>query len=290
MCEELTELRRATVSYCSRFDPETTTPAQAARVLEQATVIESAISTLKAHAASRAAESSSWKDNGHRSAAEELATKTGTSVSSARELLEMGRRLKCQPEIDHAARRGELSSPQLEMITNAAEADPASELKLLQEAAHGSLAVLKDACARAKAAAEPDPEARRRHIHAKRSLRTWTDLEGIWRLSASGNPEDGAKIMAALRPITEALFHEARKDGRREHPDAYGFDALVELARESLSSGSSVTSEGRSTCAEGAKRKGPPVKLLVRVDLDVLLRGARKDGETCELVGYEAVA
>jgi len=287
MCEELVELRRATVSYVARFDPETITPGEAAKVVDQARQIVSAASTLLAHGAARAAEGDSWKRQGHRSAAEALAHETGTSVSSGRELLEVGRRLKCQPEIDHAARRGELSSSQLEMITNAAEADPASERKLLEQAAHGSLAVLKDACARTKAAAEPDPEAHREKIHAKRSLRTWTDLEGIWRLSASGNPEDGAKIMAALGPITEAVFHEARKDRRREHPDAYGFDALVELARESLSSASC---DGRSAGAEGAKRKGPAVKLLVRVDLDVLLRGAPKKGETHELVGYEAVA
>jgi len=288
MCEELVELRRATVSYVARFDPETITPGEAAKVVDQARQIVSAASTLLAHGAARAAEGDSWKRQGHCSAAEALAHETGTSVSSARELLEVGRRLKDQPEIDHAARRGELSSTQLGMITNAAEADPSAERKLLKEAAHGSLAVLKDACARIKAAADPDPEVRRRKIHAMRSLRSWTDLEGVWRLSACGNPEDGAQIMSALSPITDALFHDARKEGRRERPDAYAFDALLEMARDSMSaSPPSASSEAE---VPARKRLGAPVKLLVRAELDTLLRGAPKDGETLELVGYEAVA
>jgi Domain of unknown function (DUF222) len=288
MCEELTELRRATVSYCSRFDPEAITPGEAAKVVDEARLIVSAASALLAHGAARAAQGDSWKKDGHRSAAEELASKTGSSVASARELLDIGRRLKAQPEIDAAARLGKLSSFELGMITDATEADPSAERKLLEQAAHGSVAVLKDACALTKANADPDPEARRAKIHEKRSVRAWTDIEGVWRLGASGNPELGAQVMAALRQRAEALFHEARKQGRREHPDAYAFDALVELARESLSSGSCGTE--RSASIKAPKRKGPPVKLLVRVDLDVLLRGARKGSETCELVGYGPIA
>ena len=282
MCEELTELRRATIRYCSHFDPETVTPAQAERVVADAKRITSAASALMAHAAARAAESDSWKRDGHRSAAEGLAADTGTSVSDARGLLDIGRRLQDQPEIDEAARKGELSNSQLSMITDAAEADPSAAKKLLDEAQKGSLAALRDACANTKADADPDPEGRRKRIRSKRSLRSWRDLEGIWHLKAQGNPEDGALVMASLGPITEALFHEARKEGRRERPDAYGFDALVAMAKESASA--------KAASSESAPRKGPPVKLLVRVDLDTLLRGAPKKGETCDLVGYGPIS
>ena len=48
-------------------------------------------------------------------------------------------------------------------------------------------------------------------------------------MTGSGNPEDGAQIMAALGPLADGSFGKARA-GRHEHPDAYRFDALVELA------------------------------------------------------------
>lgn len=294
MCEVLSELRRATVTYTSRFDPQTITPAQASRLVEEASVIESSISTLKALAAARASEADSWKKNGHRSAAEALAQETGTSVASAREILEVGRRLSEQPEIDAAARRGGLSSSQLQMITNAVAADPSAERQLLEEAGRSSLSGLKDACARTKAKAEADPEAKRKRIHDQRSLRSWTDIEGVWHLSASGNPEDGAQIMSALAPITEALFHDARREVRRERPDAYGFDALVEMAKETMSapgpSSSTSLSSSKSTGPSGRKRKGAPVKLLVRAEMEDIFGDAPKNGKTVELVGYGPIS
>lgn len=283
MCEGLSELREATVSYTASIDVSKMSPAQAARVVEDATVIESSISTLKALAAARVAEGTSWKKEGHRSAAEALAQKTGSSVSSAREFLEVGRRLQSQPEVDSLARRGKLSSAQLSMVTNAAEADPSAAMRLLDEAQRSCLASLKDTCARTKALAHPDLDARRMSIYRARSLRSWTDLEGVWRLSASGNPEDGAQIMAALAPITDRLFREARREGRREPPTAYALDALVQVAREATSSSDRATSNR-------TKPRGAPVKLLLRVDFDTLLRGAPREGEICELVGYGPIS
>jgi hypothetical protein len=38
--------------------------------------------------------------------------------------------------------------------------------------------------------------------------------------------------MAAITPTRDELFHRARRQGTREHPDAYTFDALVHLAME----------------------------------------------------------
>lgn len=47
--------------------------------------------------------------------------------------------------------------------------------------------------------------------------------------------------MAALDPVTEALFCETRRQGRREPKEAYAFDALVELARASVSAGAGLS-------------------------------------------------
>jgi hypothetical protein len=260
--------------YAASFDAALLSADDAGRARDHAAAIEHMAATVKALAAARVAEAGRWRDDGQRSAAHELAAATGTSVADARDTLELGRRLGTQPNLAAAARGGELSPAQSQVIADAAEVDPAAAPRLMERAHDGSLSELRDQAARTKAAAHPDLEARRRRIQARRCLRNWTDPEGTWHLAASGNPEDGAQIMAALAPLTDRLFHQARREGRREPPAAYAFDALVELAR--------------SSSPDGARPA--PLKLLVRVDYDALLRGYPVEGETCELVGYGTIA
>ncbi|MGH9028233.1 MAG: DUF222 domain-containing protein, partial [Acidimicrobiales bacterium] len=286
MCDRLSELRRATRRYASQLDAARLSPSDAAKVLEEACAIEASAQAMKALVAARCAESEDWKRSGHRSAAEALARSTKSSVSSARELIETARRLGSQPAVSSAARNGELSFSQVALIANAAEADPTSEHRLLEKAKEASLSELKDECARTKAHAHKDPEARRAEIHKKRYLRSWTDIEGIWHLSAQGNPEDGAQVMAALAPIAEKNFKQARKEKRHESPDAYAFDALVELSKRSASRARS----GDPGSGDAERASGAPVKLLVRIDYDTFLRGVPVEGETCELVGYGPVS
>ncbi len=118
-------------------------------------------------------------------------------------------------------------------------------------------------------------------IHQRRSLRDWTDTEGVWHLHMRHNPEVGAQFMAALAPARDRLFNEARTEGRREPREAYGADALVE------------TVCGKSE-EEGDAEKSPPSrpgsKIIVRVDLPALLRGHPAEGETCEIAGFGPVA
>lgn len=71
----------------------------------------------------------------------------------------------------------------------------------------------------------------RKAIHAQRFLRSHTDAEGAWNLRMRDNPEVGAEIMAAIAPIRDRLFRQARAEGRDEPTEAYGADALTELAR-----------------------------------------------------------
>jgi hypothetical protein len=303
MCDKLADLRRAVSRYSTRFDPEVVTCADAKKVVKDAAAIEAMASTLKSLAAARVAQSNSWRQNGHRSASEELALDTGTSVSAARDAIETGQRLATKPELSAAARRGELSFPQTSMIASAVEADPAAEAGLVEKAPRLSLSELRDKCAETKASAHPDLEARRNEIHSKRFLRPWTDVEGVWHLSAGGNPEKGAVVMAALSPISDEIFRTARAEGRRENPQAYAFDALVRLAEESLARTTEETGGPRSKASSSprrteadreqsnpSRRRGAPVTLLVRIDYDTWLRGAPTEGETCELVGFGPIA
>lgn len=297
--------------YASRFDAGALSPAMAQKAVADLSVMESSIQAMKARAAAKAAEADIWKENGYRSAAEALAHDTGSSVGAAREMIETGKRLSEQPGVAKAAQSGELSFSQTTLIANAVEADPRAEKRLLDGARRFSLSELKDECALTKAQAHPDLEARRKAIHSRRYLRSWTDVEGMWHLNAAGNPEDGAQVIAALEPIRNSLFEEARKEGRRESPDAYSFDALVELAKDSASAELGGQRAGRASKGvasrngkgagamskaaagdddESGSRRGAPVKLLIRVDLDTFLRGFPVAGETCEIAGYGPVA
>jgi hypothetical protein len=81
-----------------------------------------------------------------------------------------------------------------------------------------------------KAAADPDPEATNRRLHAGRRLRRYVDSEGFWNLHARGTPQAGTGLTTVLDPIIDRIFTNARAQGRRESPDAYAFDALIHLA------------------------------------------------------------
>ena len=231
MCQQISEIRRAIAAFGSEFDACLLSGSQAQSVVRDTAAIESIAANIKALASARAHETNVWQGSGHRSASEALSRQTGIPVGSAKNAIDTGKRLASQPDLSRAALTGELSAAQTSLIAGAAEVDPNSASRLIEVAGRSSLAELKDEVARTKAAAI-DIEARHRAIRAKRRLRAWTDPEGGWHLAGYGNPEDGAQIMAAITPGRDQLFRRARREGTREHPDAYTFDALVQLAKE----------------------------------------------------------
>jgi hypothetical protein len=108
---------------------------------------------------------------------------------------------------------------------------------------------------------------------------------------------DGAKVLAVLEPLMEIEFTNARRQGRRESPDAYRADALVALAsRGSLGSGRrSGTSAARGSdertepIAADVVDAPPTAHVIVRVDHAALLRGHVEGDETCEIDGLGPV-
>jgi hypothetical protein len=305
VCERPGALREALSRYASAFVPGACCPGEAEAVVREVAAIESIAATLKARAAARAAQGETWRRDGHRSAADALAAGTGISRGAAREALETGRRLGSQPELAAAAARGELSAAQVGLLADAGETDPAAGRRLLATARDVSLAELRDEVARVKAAAVTDPDGRRAEIRAGRRLRSWTDPAGVFHLVALGNAEDGAQVTAALEPLRDTIFADARREGRREPLDAYAFDALVELAVGATSAGVAGGEAGGPGAAGGGPgnapaggagggagrpRRGAQSKIIVRVDYDSLLRGVVRDGETCEIVGFGPVA
>jgi hypothetical protein len=78
-------------------------------------------------------------------------------------------------------------------VAAAAVANPSAEHALIDRAHTASFAELRDETLRARAHGE-DRDAALRRIHAARRLRTWTDAEGAWNLSARGTVVDGAFV------------------------------------------------------------------------------------------------
>jgi len=275
------ELRDAVTGWAQGFDPATVDAATAARLVTDWAAIEHAAATVKALAAHRVAGTSAWKPSGAPSAADWLARTTGTTAAHARDTLATAAQLAQLDEVAHAARAGQVSPAQTAAIAAAATVDPHAETGLLTAAQHESLGELRQRCARTRAAADPDPEATRARIHAHRRLRRWTGPDGTGHLHAEGPSDLLARLDTELAARTDRLFATARSQGRREDPEAYAFDALIDLAD---SASPTATGTGTDT-GTAVQRQRTRYRAIVRVDLDALLRGSLDGDQTCEIAG-----
>ncbi|MGH8986237.1 MAG: DUF222 domain-containing protein, partial [Acidimicrobiia bacterium] len=258
----LSAVRSAMSEYASGFDPALVSAGDAERVLDDAAAIKNMAATVEALAVARVAETAVWRERGDRTAAHDLARRTGSTVGHAKEALETGRKLQDLPATADAAKRGELSPQQAAAIADAASEDPDAEERLLETSQSGSLGELRAECARTKANA-CDLEARRRRIHERRSLRSWTDAGGVGNLLLRDNPEAIADIMTRVAPVRDEIFEQARAEGRREPLEAYAADALHQIV-----------------CGDSPTKTKGSTKILARVDLAALLRGYRVGDET----------
>jgi hypothetical protein len=229
MCEQLQALRRSFATYAAHFDAESLTPEQASKAVPLFAQIEASAASMKALAAARAATGNSWRREGFRSPADQLARQAGMSPSGAKRALETGKRLATQPDVAAAALAGELSAEQAAAVADGVEANPSKSGELVQQARSTSLPELNEQVARIKAAAA-DPDERRRRIHRARHLRRWTDRDGTLQAHLSGHVEDGVRLWRVLDPIRRRLA-ALRQDAETRDPfDALDYDALIALA------------------------------------------------------------
>jgi hypothetical protein len=327
---ELDALRQSITEFSARFDVRSLIPAHARDVVLICSQIEASISSVKALAAARSAESEEWKRDGYRSAADRLAHDVGMAPSKAKRLLDTGRALSEQPAVALAALSGELSPDQAALVADGAAVNPARAVDLIDAARNGSIPELLEEVARAKAEVV-DREARRKAIHSKRAFRRWTDSDSAFRAQMYGNPEDGAGLWRVLDPIRRRLLVLRREAGVRDSLDALDYDAMMAFASVAagvdgelglvdlldlglfpqLDSSMSISgtgdaprlapptvtdvpcdvSQAASSVAKRTKKVAfSPTRIMVRVDLDTILRGAPVEGELCEVVGYGPVA
>lgn len=207
--------------------------------------------------ARRVEDSPIWQKQGCRSAAEYLARVSGRSVRGAREVLRASKHISDVPIVQQALRDGRLSVTQAEMITDATSQDPDKQTELVDAAGRLSLAQLAEQCGRVKAAADPDPEATYKRIHANRRLRQRTDSQGAWCLHGRGTPDDGALFRYALEPLIDQIFDQARQEDRHDHRDAYTYDALIELLNRYLDTQEEATDSDEDTDDEDKDEANP---------------------------------
>lgn len=350
MCRQLEGLRQSIAELATGFDARTMLPSEAGAVLRVCGQIEASITTIKALASARLAEGTAWQGEGFRSPAEHLAKLSGMSPSSARRLLETGRRLADQPEVAAAGLAGELSVEKTAAVADGTSANPAKAGELIDKAKSSTLPELQEEVARAKAEVV-DLEARRRAIHAKRSFRRWTDSDGAFHARFDGNPEDGVALWRMLDPIRRRLVVLRRQaETGSESLDALDYDALMVIASAAVGADSELSTPdlqglglfpGAVPVTAGHAAAGPPAipppstagdsniptlfgsdvlddeesphddvpghppdrpppkkpkkpgfspaKVILRVDLDTLLRGVVAEGELCEIAGYGPV-
>jgi hypothetical protein len=271
------DLRRA----LDGLDPARLTGGDALALLEAFTTIEKLAAGGRLLVAPRVEATNVWRRDGHRSAAAHLAETSGTPLGSAIDTLEAGRRLGSMPATDAAVREGRLSEAQVKEIAGADAARPGAEAELVDVAEHQALSVLKLRCRRVRAESRGHGDAYRA-IHRSRSLRSWTEPGGAVRFDARLTPDQGARLLAAVKREADRRAREASRAGSRESRRALEADAVVALACR----GDGRTRSGGGERGESSGGESTPTAVVsVRVDHDALLRGHVEAGEVCEIPG-----
>ena len=263
------DIRNELQARVSTLRPELLAPKNAAELITVFAEIERLGAAGKLLLAKRAAESTEWQKDGHRSAAHWLANESGTSIGAAIATLETSERLTELDDTRDKLTAGELSQAQVTEIASAVMADPAAEEDLLRVATTEGLKTLKEKCLRVRAAAT-DGQSRHDKIHASRFFRTWEENDGAVRGEFKLTPTAAAPLLARIDSERERIFREARKEGRRESYAAYSADALAALGAE----GTSGTFD---------------TKVIALVSHDALVRGHTDADETCEIAGVGPV-
>jgi hypothetical protein len=269
--EELARQETAVAALCAALDPAGVPLAEAPAVYEALARMEKLVAGARLRMAARVEASHEWRRAGHRSAADWLARAVGVTNGAAHAELTASTRLATQPAVVAALRRGDLSTVQATAVTDAAAADPAAASRLLYRASRTSVRELRDECARVKAAADPDADARYERIRRERAVHTFTDQDGAWNLHARGPAHDGARFLAALEAVTDQRFRQAYEEGEQAPRAAYAFDALVGMADHT------------------GRIQRTKYRTLVRVDLAALVRGSLEGEECCEVTGVGPV-
>jgi hypothetical protein len=221
-------------------------------------------------------ETGSFAKAGFATAADWLGAVSGSSSSAAKGRLVAADRAATSPVLAGALREGDLSAPQLKLITNTAAKAPEATSRLLSMVAEGaSHQELSDEAARLRANARcrESARARRDKVNRMRHLR-WFQL-----------PDGGIRgeflcdevAFARVAPSLEAEAKERWKAAgpQRESLEAYRLDVFLDRL---------------GSRDAGARGKGGRTHTLVLIDAEALRRGNARTGELCEIDGVGPVS
>ena len=271
MYDTVITLRSALEDLLENLDCSTLSQSESKELVEQFVLIERMGAAGKSLVGLAAAETKVWWD-GHKSPSHYMADRSKCTVTHAAEMLDTVELMKDLPLTDRAFRKGALTEQQAKQVVSAAVLDNASQQQLLEIAELQSLAELQRQAARVRAAAM-DQEQKHARAHKRRYLKTWTDIEGAFRVSGSMTAETGAVVLACLEPFMQQITRAAANSKVKQPAPALMADALVAMAE-------------RSRCTPpDALRPGPGAVVHLRLDVAALERGSLKPGEICEVAG-----
>jgi hypothetical protein len=257
------------------LDPDALDPKFAVRLVEQFSTMEKLAAAGKALASRRVAATGAWREKGDKSAAHFVARKTGDSVGAAVTVIETANRMRDLSSTEEAFRSGRLTQAQAAEIASAATAAPKAERSLIELAETEGIEKLRKECRSVLAQSCKDERDKAERLHRTRYLRTWTDMEGAFRLDAKLTPEAGAEVRSTLDALRDEQFRQARRQGRNEPSQALEADALVEMAKAAKG---------------GASKAADRAVVNVTVDVAALNRGFTKSGEVCEISGVGPIS
>ena len=218
-----------------------------------------------------------WRGQGAKSISEWLSIETDCAHYEAQSVVVLAGQLQHLPVTQAALRSGELSGTQAVEVARGAIVAPNTETQLLSLAKHATVRDLRDATNRVVAAATDETE-RHKQAHKSRYLKWWVGEDGACNLKGRMTVANGALVKAALAPLEDSIFKQARKSGAYERPEAYAADALMVLCEKASAAGSGAG-------AIKTKTSRPNAVINIRIDIDALKRGRIEHGEVCEIAG-----
>lgn len=281
---EVLEVVAAVHDVCRRLDPSAIPLHEVPDAFDALASLERLGGGAVLRMAARYDEAGAWKRNGAKSVEDDIARKTGTGTGRARRNLSTSKRLRRQPRTDEAIRRGHVSPDQANEVSDGADASPEEEERLLDAARREPLHELRQRAAAARAKADRDREETRRRLHRQRSVRRWNDADGMGNLLLRAPGDVLAEVDAALKPLVERAFADARDAGRFESHEAYVADVVIErLLAGGPADGTGVGKRGRQAVR-------PEKKVIATIDVRALNRGRVEGEEMCEIAGVGPVS